>query len=265
MQDRRAALLWLALAVALSAPLVDLAIHVATTPSARATALFLPLFVYSAWTDPKRSRPARDGPLWVVLGLALSLVAVAGGMTRVGRPGIAIAAIGMARALGSPSTPRAALAAWLVPVPSVLQAALAPGLAGLVAAAAQQIGVRSGIEATLDPNRVGRLVFSVPSGSLDLVPEDAGLALAWAFAGIGWFSALQDGAGIGALTRNALRWGIAAFALQAVALVLACAALFGGAAAFARPLLDQVPLVSVGAALALVLLRSRRSATRACA
>jgi hypothetical protein len=257
-QRGRTAVLWLGLAAALSAPLADLATHVATWPWARGSALFVVLFAIATWTDPSPARPARDGWLWLGIGLVVSLVGVAGGMTRTGRPGIAIAAIGLARALGRPSLPRAAVAAWIVPVPSALQNAVAPGLAWLAAGVVARVGVLAGIPVLVDASKAGRLVFEAPRGALELFPGDGGLPLAWTLAGVGWFAVVQRGGTAGPALRRAVRFAIAALPLQLAALALACGSVLVGASALGRTLLDQLVL---GAGLAALWLALRSGAT----
>ena len=253
MDAGRRVLLWVALCVALSASLVDLAEHLATSPWARGTALVALLFAVGAWTDPAPPRPARDGFLWVALGLAVSLVCVAGGMTRAGRPGIAIAAIGLSRVLGRPSMPRAMLAAWVVPVPSALQNALAPGLAGLVAAAAAHAAPFAGVAAHVDASHVDRLVLATQSGALDLFPGDGGLPLAWTLSGVGWFAAVQRGGSWRAALARALRFALAAIPLQLAALAAACTLALLGATGAARALLDHAVVIAGVAALAVAM------------
>lgn len=248
MRRGREALLWIGLAAALSASLVDLAAHVATSPWARGSVLFVVLFAIGAWTDPGPVRPSRDGWVWLAIGLAVSLVGVAGGMTRTGRPGIALAAIGLARALGRPSLPRAGIAAWIVPVPSALQNAVAPGLAALVAGAVVQAGALAGAAGRVDGSHVGRLVLEAPGGSLDLFPGDGGLPLAWTLAGVGWFAVVWRGGSIGSALASAARFALAAIPLQLAALALACGATLVGASGFGRALLDHfVPAAALGA------------------
>lgn len=258
MSALRSAVLWIALAVGLSASLADLASHVASAPWARASVLFAALFAYCAATEPGPRRPGRAGLPLLVLGLAVSLLGVAGGMTRAGRPGIAIAMIGLARTLGIPRWPRALLAAWIVPVPSGLQAAFAPGLAGLVAAAAVAAGAAFGIDASIDASRFGRLVLVTPQTSLDLLPPDAGLPLAWTLAGLGWFAVVRTSDAMRAAVRRALFWALAAIPLQVAALAVACGAALAGAGGVARSLLDHVVVIAAVVGLGVALRGERR-------
>lgn len=249
----RSWLLWVALAAALSPALIDWVRQVVTSPWARGAAVFPLLLLWSASRDETPARPARDGFAWLVLGLALTVVGIGGGMPRVGRPGIALAVIGLARALGFPGTPCVLLAAFAIPIPSQLLAALAPGLEGAVASLAARGASLAGIDAHVDPLRTSALPFVTPAGALELFPGDGGLPLAWSFAGLGWFAAVQRGASAPAALRATARPVLAAFAVQAGVLALACTATLFGAAPLARTVLDQWVLVATLSGLGLVL------------
>jgi hypothetical protein len=244
LKRRDAIVLWIAVAAALSPSLVDLAVHVAMKPWVRGTAIFPLLFAWCAFTASGPSRPARDGLPLLLLGVAAAFIGVGGGMPRVGRPGIALAVIGVARMTGRPPLPVALLAIWLVPFPTQFVEALAPGLEALVARVAAALGNFAGIPAEADARRVTALWFVTASGPLQLFPGDGGLPLAWTFAGLGWFAALQRRLPIAGCARTALRWWIAALPLQIAALAIACAAALFGALAGARTWLDGFPLLA---------------------
>lgn len=255
-------LLWSALAVALSPSLVDLARHVVANPWARGAAVFPFLLAWSAYTAEERDRPARDGLVWLALGVALSLVGVGGGMPRVGRPGIALAVIGLARATGAPPLRCALLAAFAIPPPTQLVALLSPGLEGAAAWLAARVAGLLGSGALVDWSRAReiRLVAS-DGGALSLYPADGGLALAWSLAGVGWFAAVRRGGSLRAASRRALRWGTAALPLQALALGAASALALLGAPHAARAGLDAVVAVAAIAALWLAVRGTANDAT----
>jgi hypothetical protein len=257
----RSWLLWIALGLALSPAILDWLRQVATSPWARGAAVFPLLLLWSSYRDETPARPARDGYLWLALGLGLTLVGVGGGMPRVGRPGIALAVVGLARAIGFPSTPRALLAAFAIPIPSQVLAALAPGLEAAVASLVAGGADLAGVGAHVDATRVSSLRFVAPRGVLDLFPGDGGLSLAWSFAGIGWFAAVQRGAAIPAALRAASARVLVAFALQASLLVLACMVTLFGGSGFARMLLDHCVIAATLVALGVSLqtLRGARS------
>jgi hypothetical protein len=244
LKHRHSTVLWIAVAAALSPSLVDLGVHVATSPWARGTAIFPLLFVWCALADTTRSRPERDGVALLLIGVAAAFVGVGGGMPRLGRPGIVLAVIGVARMTGRPPLGAALLALWLVPLPTQIVEALAPGLDGLVARAIAGIATLAGAEVHVDASRVTALRLAAPASSLDLYPGDGGLALAWNFAGIGWFIGVRRRLPLASAARVALRWMLAALPLQALALAIACSAALFGAAVAGRAGLDQFPLAA---------------------
>jgi hypothetical protein len=245
LEHRGHSVLWIALAAALSPVLVDTATHVATNEWARGTAVFPFLLAYCAWTDMAPSHPSRDGLVLLVIGVAVSFIGVGGGMPRVGRPGLVFAVLGLARMTGRPSLGCALLALWLIPLPTQLIEALAPGLDAVVASAVAQIASATGIAAHVEPGHVDTLVLVGPAGRLDLLPGDAGLPLAWTFAGLGWFKAVRLGRSSSAAARFAGRWMLMAIPLQVVALAAACAMTLLGRPALGRAVLDHFPLVAV--------------------
>lgn len=242
-------MLWVALGVALSPVLLDWSLQVWTSPWARGAALFPLLLLWSARHDRAPARPARDGFAWLALGLVMTLIGVGGGMPRAGRPGIALAVIGLARAIGFPRTPRALLAAFAIPIPSQVLATLTPGLETAVASLVARGGALAGVSAHLDATPAGALRFVASHGVLELFPGDGGVPLAWSFAGIGWFTAVQRGAAIPAALRASVGPAVTGLVLQAFVIAFACIATLLGAAGFARTLLDQCVLVATLAAL----------------
>jgi len=247
--------LWAALLAALSPSLADLAQHWVVEPWARASALFVPLWLLCAWRDRAPRRPHADGYLLLALGLAVSLAAVGGGMARLGRPGIPLAVVGLARALGRPSPPCALVALWLIPVPDALVERLSPGLEAAVPALAAAVARAFGAQAEWIG---GRLV--APAGALAFDAADGGLPLVWVLAGLGWYGAaarrgpLRD-AGLAAL--RAAPWALAA---QLLGLLAASGLVVAGRPAAAAVLLrDGV----WSAAAAFGLWRAQRGTARA--
>jgi len=244
-EKRRVALMWIALAAALSPALADWAAHVVLRPWARASIVFPLLLAWSIRRDRSRARPALDGYLWIALGLAFSVVGVGGGMPRVARPGIALCVIGLARATGYPSLPVAMLAAFAMPLPSVLFGASGTGLEALVGRAMTSIAGLLGMPAELDARTLNSLRFVTPGGVLELVPGDGALSLAWALAGVGWFGAALRGAALRDAALASARWSVLALPIQTCGLALAGAATLAGAAGPARLGLDFWPLLAV--------------------
>lgn len=226
-------LLGVASFVALSPLLVDLARHLGAEPWARYAALFGPLLLWAAWSDPLRSPPRADGLLWLAAGVALAFVAVGGGMPRLGRPAIPLAVVGLARLLGRPSPARALLALWIVPVPTVLTRA-APQL---------QIALGELVErwaGGLRLERAGDHVSLVAAqGALPLLPSDGGIPLAALLAGLAWYGAARRGGSLAQAAGQALRWAPWALPIQVLALALAVGLLQIGQPAAARAWLDH--------------------------
>jgi hypothetical protein len=249
----RELVLWSALAIALSASWLDLARQWLAEPWARPAALFLPLLVFAGARDPRGSRSLRVGTLLVAAGLGLALVAFGGSLPRLGRPGIALALVGMALALGRPALVTALLAVWMIPPPAALLRALAPGLeqgmAWVAVEAARALGV---------PGSLERSSVVLAGAALDLEPADGGLPLAFYLAGIGWWGAARARRGLLRAAVSALRLVPLGFAAQALGLGVAFGLLASAGAAAARAVLDgwAWPVL----ALALVRARPRPSA-----
>ena len=240
---------WVALLLALSPSLVDLAAHWVAQPWARPSAIFAPLWLLSVWRDRSPRRPHRDGYLLLALGLGIALACVGGGMARLGRPGIPLAMVGLARVLGRPALSRALVAIWMIPVPDAITNALSPGLEAVVGMGAAALARGLGVGASFaDEQLVG------PAGPLALEPADGGLPLAAMLAGLAWYRVASSGAPLGATAHASLRaipWG---FAAQAVGLGFACAIAIAGAPGPARDLLHHGVWVVTAA---IVLLRAR--------
>lgn len=249
----RERVLWSALAIALSASWFDLARHWWEEPWARPAALFLPLFVAAAAHDRGRQEARWDGALLVAAGLGWSLLAMGGGLPRLGRPGVPLAMFGLARALGRPSLAVSLLALWVIPPPFALVKALSPGLETGLAWSAATIAEARGSQTLLTP-----WFLEVGGARLPLGPADGGLPLAAYLAGLGWWAGGWTGGGIREAARRAVRMLPLGFVAQALGLTLAFALLLAGAPEPARVLLDQLPWPVL--ALALFALRPQRAA-----
>lgn len=253
-------LLWIGLLVALSPSLVELAGHWLAEPWSRYSALFVPLWVACALGDPGPPRPHRDGYALVALGVALCLVAVGGDMGRFGRPGIALAAIGMARVIGAPSLPRALLAAWVVPVPSFLLGAV-PGVERVtaqgVAVGAHALGLEVAVRPVLDG-----VELVAPSGALLLDKEHGGLPIAALIAGLAWYAVVRRGGSLAEAAGSALCRAPWALVLQPLAIAAAGLLLAAGAPRAARAVLDPGLWLAV-ASFALLRIHAPRAAAPA--
>ena len=92
--------LWLALIICFSPVLVDLARHLVAEPWALYVLLFPPLLARCAVCEGPDARSVRMGAVLLALSLAVELVAVGGGLVRLGRLGLPLGVIGVSRAFG---------------------------------------------------------------------------------------------------------------------------------------------------------------------
>src|SRR5690606_27207394 len=154
----------------------------------------------------------------VAAGLGLSLLAVGGGVARLGRLGIPLAVVGMARALGRPPLATALLALWMIPPPARVLTALAPGLEQAMAHAA------AALAGALDvPARAAPYGLVLAGSTLELFAADGGIPLVVYCAGIGWWRAVRAGGGPRAALASAARYAPFGGLAQAAGLALAFA------------------------------------------
>lgn len=217
-------LLWLALGICFSPVLTDLARHLAAEPWARYVLLFPLLLARCARRERWDASSARMGAALLVIGLVVELLAVGGGVVRLGRLGLPLVVIGLSRAFGLFSLRTALLALWWVPLPHALVSLCSPALETawlhLVAWPLDLIGAEIRVEAALA--RAGGAVLAL-SG------PDGGLPLAALLSGIGWYTAARLGDGLWRCLRRSASWALLAFPLQVAVLGLAAAGLLLGA------------------------------------
>jgi hypothetical protein len=234
--------LWIALAIALSPALLEIAGHARTAPWARYAIVPLALLFWAAAAERRSGVPRPLGLVLVFAGLAVQMAALVAGPAKLGRAAVPAAVIGMASWLGRPSLPVAVLSLWAVPVPNALVQGLAPALdPGILALA-------PALARPLDPElrSEGRALRSRDE-VLRIDEADGGLPLAALLSGVGWFSALRSGLPLSHAALRAALWGAAAIPIQIAAVALAAFALPRGGAAAARAWLDSA---WVGVALA---------------
>lgn len=244
------AFLWLALGFALSPALVELLRHWANEPWARGSATFVPLFAAAALADRSWRRPRRGGWLLVASALLLVLAIFAGGFARVGRLGIPLAVLGMARALGHPSLAIAAITCFVIPIPFGLTTIFSPGLESAAAHVAHAVAQVCGADWAVSGSTV-----ATAGGSLALAGPDMGLPLAQLLAGLGFCAAVAARDSLSRGLLRMVRWALWAVPAQGLALFggVVCLALAG--ADLARAFLDVVPTCAV-AAIGVVRLRA---------
>jgi hypothetical protein len=214
-----AAVLWIALAVALSPVLADLVRHWLSTPWSRYSMVFPFLLAARIRSEPSRPAPVTDGWIWLATALALQLAAVAGGVTRWGRAALPLAVWGGFRLLGVGGLATAALALFIVPIPHELNELSSPALETGLARVAAPVGRLFGAapQVRMPPQLL------VGEETLALTPADGGLSLAALLAGLGWYAGLSLREGAAASARRALVWAALGIPLQALAMTVAVA------------------------------------------
>ena len=238
--------LWIGLVFAFGPVLRPGIENLSSQPWTRGPLVFLLLAWVAARGEPAATR-SRTGWLFVLLGIAIELVAIGGDVARAGRLGFVIAAVGLCRATGGCTLPVAFLLAFLVPLPHALMElgspALESGFAGLAAGLARALGFEVAS---------GRGVLSAGGATLRLTEPDGGLGLLLIFAGLAWFVELRaPSPSARSRIARGLRAGLAALALQVVAATLAAVALgvrADDAAALGRAILDHLPWLATWAA-----------------
>jgi hypothetical protein len=239
---------WLLLAAAWSPILIDLAAHLVAQPWAAYCLVFVPLFAGELRRAPRG--PARPGAGWALLSasLVLELLLVGGGLTRTARPGLVLAALGMALLQGRPGPRAVALLLGFVPAPHLLVSWGSPSLELRLAQWAANglgwLGVPALAEAVGN-----RAAFHAGAGSVPLNEVDGGVALACLIVGLAWYAGCQRAWSVPAtLARTALLAPLA-LPVQGVALAIAGALVAAGVEASAvRSALDVGPWAAVVAA-----------------
>lgn len=217
--------LWLAAALALSPVLLDVLAHMAREPSARYASIFVPLTALLI-ASARRGPPRYDGLLLLALAVGWEFLAIDLRSLPLARPALVLAAVGLCRVGGVGSWPRLLLAAWVVPVPMVLQQRLSPG--------AEQLW--AGLAAALAPfplQVTGSLLVAA-SGSLSIGATQGGLPLAALLSGWAWASVAGREGGLAQCLLTALAAAALAVPIQIAVLWTAMALLGLGAPDAAR-------------------------------
>ena len=243
---------------AFSPLIADLVSHWWAHPWARYSLVFGPLLWIAGRGEVRRPEPARDGWLLMGVALALELLAVGAGYTRVARWALPLGLLGLCRVLGLVTWPVALLGFWLVPVPHALLDRVAAPLDSawlqLGALLASAFGVAVSVEGA---------TLALPDSVIALSPWDSGVLLASLLSGLGWYRGLRAGLGSAGCGLWAAGFGAAAFVLQALAVSAWVA--FGAAGA---PLPDTgwltPALALLASALILIAIERPRFARRPC-
>lgn len=235
----RALLQAIALLVAFSPVVTELASHLRDESWARYALVFVPLLLIALRSAPD-VQPRRDGLLLLALALAIELFCLAGNTTRIARPAFALALVGMCRAFGSAPTRSSLLAFWLVPVPWVALKLASPGLERFWLDASAAIVNALGASVEVD-----RGVVSAAAGSLTLRASDSGVLLCVLLAGLGWYAALRTHASLARCAGRAALWAAAGLPAQACGTFVAVGALAVGLPEVGRSVLNPLLWMSL--------------------
>jgi hypothetical protein len=234
--------LWAGLAVAFSPTLLDLVRHMAENPWARYAALFPFLFARCAFSEPERPPERRDGYLWIGLGMGVELLGIFAGATRIGRVGLALAAIGLCRRFAMASWPTLILLVLAVPLPSIVLRWISPGAENALSSVAS-----GGLGALgLGIEFAGTRAFY---GSQEFVLErfDSGGGLVPLLAGLSWYHSLLLGTPARAAALRAAAAALLAIPVQIAAIAFALLTLPLEAGAAGRLALTHLPWMAVAA------------------
>lgn len=239
-----APVLWLALFAGLSPTLLDLARHWIREPWALPSACFVPLWLLAVRGEGGGRRRPGAGLALIGAGLGIAAFAAASGSARFGRFGIPLAVVGLALWIGRPSPARAALAAWWIPMPHVVQTRVF----GLLSPLAERLAAGLAEVTGGAPLYAARELLP-GIDAVRLGPLDTGLQLVWLLAGLGWYAAVRGGGTARAAAGRALRLGLLGIPLQLLALALAAALAHVASAALARSWLDLVAPIGLAGGL----------------
>jgi hypothetical protein len=238
----RDALLAAALILALAPVFEEIGRHVAINPWTTYVIGMVPLCVL-AFARAERTAPQRSGLLWIAAALALEMLGLLAGPAQIGRLGVPLAAIGLARLLGRPALPGALLAGWLIPVPNAVLRLVSPELETLFLDVAARLASLAGADPVVSGVRV-----TVGDVEMRVFRGDGGLPLAIALAGAGWYAAVRRGAGLRGALAGGARFAAAAPFLQLATLTGVVTALPWLGSALAREVLTFAPWLAATAA-----------------
>jgi len=206
--------LWIALAVATSPVLLDLADHVAAHSWAWYVVVFPPLFALSI----TRVEVTRPRPVLAIaclfVGLAVELVAIASGQLRSGRIAVLLCVLGMLWLEGRMRWRPTVLLVLCIPIPSFVLERLGESLLFLVAQP-----LAGTIRWTGSPALARAGHIDLPGESLLLVGSDLGWQTGLLAFGITWFVGLAAGRGSWPTLRAASVLGLLAQIVHIVATI----------------------------------------------
>ena len=253
-------LLWGLLGLAASPVLVDTARYLLTTPWGAYSLVFWALFVREVLRNPAAPDPRGAGWLLVAVGIGIELVMVQAGWPRWGRPGVALAMLGMALGLGHPRLAMALLALWTVPLPSFIAQLASPGLEGLLLKLAGFALSPLGIPLEVVSRTPRETLVTAGSREMPVFASDGGLYLVALLAGLAFYTAVRARLGPARVLRRMITWAALALPTQLAAVIAAGAALAAGLPEIARLGLTHAPWMLT--ALAVLALQTRGGGSR---
>ena len=147
--------------------------------------------------------------IWLLAGLAIELLAVAGGAPRFGRLGLLIAVVGLCHSMHSLRFSVGILFLWALPLPSTLLESFSPGSETFWGQAGAAVIPGLSLEV------LGRVpVLTTSTAQMPLVSSDSGIAMAYGLAGLGWYRMISMGRSSVAALLGALRWALLAIPVQ---------------------------------------------------
>jgi hypothetical protein len=177
-----------------------------------------------------------------LVAVALQFVGIASDTVVIGRLGLALAVVGMARWHGSPKLSVALLAFGAIPVPVAVLGYTTPSLESLWAGAAAQfvqlLGGEVGVSGPL---------FRSSAGRLELMGTDGGLPLLTVLVELGWYSGARQGLPGRALLARVALGAVLAAPIQLIGVTIAVFLLTFGLADVARVWLDHGLWLAVAA------------------
>jgi len=223
------------LGVAFLPVLAELVRHLTDLPNQRSFLLAPLLFLLCAWRGPSQAVARhRDGLLLLLVAVALQFVGIASDIVVIGRLGLALAVVGMARWHGSPKLPVALLAFGAIPVPVAVLGYTTPSLESLWGGAAAQFVQFLGGEVD-----VSGPLFRSSAGRLELMATDGGLPLLRVLVELGWYSGVRQGLSCRALLMRVALGAVLAAPIQLIGVTIAVFLLTFGLADVARVWLDH--------------------------
>lgn len=229
---------WLALFVAFSPILLDLAGQLAELPEERGIAFVALLLLLAILQDPVEEAASGHaaGLLGVGIGVLLLILGIVTGSWSIARVGLPVAALGLAIARGAPRPMVMVLAFLAIPIPHSLVLLTSPELETMLTRAA--MGALSALGHSIPTT--GASIGAAPD-TIHLVPHQGVVTLGVPLAALGWYSAVREGSSPRTAVLRAAAGGLLALPLQLVVLIVT-----GALVALGRPELGEIWVRHIG-------------------